>query len=532
MPFTPEDAEKHKKDLTSKQKNQWSRVAESVRKRLMKKGVSEKEAAGEAVKQANGVVMNTNESKGEYSVYKNKQVLDYEVKLTVHQEKAHLVIPVVMMVEGVHNGSQGALFHSMDELGKFPASWNGIPVVIYHPEEDGMSVSANDPDIIDKMTVGRVYNTSVDGKRLKAELWLDEDKLNNISVNTLEDINETKEVEVSLGMFTENILEEGEYNGKKYVGIATNHRPDHLAILPDQIGACSCADGCGLGVNKKTIKGISLNEALKAVSEEMLMVVNQAGWVLHEIGNHAEQGYNERMSMIYDKLRSLDSDKIYHYLEEMYDDYLIYSKSGDNNRKMFKQSYQITSGVVEFIGDPVEVHKKVDYIVNSINNKKEEQKMANENCPKCLEKINALIANVQSPFIEVDREWLLTQNEATLDKLAPVVNEVEKVVEKTVEINKLSKEDQADIAWARQQRKEKRDTMIQGIQANTSKELWPNTEFETMTDVQIKRVFDSVVKEESAVAGNYLLNSANNFNANASTEEILLPSGIKFEDKK
>lgn len=28
--------------------------------------------------------------------------------------------------------------------------------------------------------------------------------------------------------------------------VARNHRPDHLAILPDQVGACSLADGAGL----------------------------------------------------------------------------------------------------------------------------------------------------------------------------------------------------------------------------------------------------------------------------------------------
>jgi len=207
---------------------------------------------------------------------------------------------------------------------------------------------------------------------------------------------------------------------------------------------------------------------------------------------------------------------------------------------MYKQSYKIESGKIEFVGEPIEVHKKVEYVVNSgwvrnkvnTNNKKEDTKMANEKCPKCLEKINKLLANKESGFDETDREWLEVLSEKALDKaITPKVIEKEKIVEKTVEINKLSAEDQADVAWARQQRKEKRDAMIQGIQANTSKELWPDTGFGTMTDALIKRVYDSVVKEESATAGNYALN-ANNMNANAGTEEILLPTGIEFEVKK
>jgi len=441
-----EDVDSHKKGLTEKQKKQYVRIANSVLKAEMKKGKTEEEAAASAIKQANGVVMNVNESKGKFSNYKTKQVLDYEVKLTVHQEKAHLVIPVVMMVEGVHCGSQGPLLHSIEELGKFPESWNGIPVVIYHPEEDGNAVSANSPDIIDKMTVGRVYNTSVEGKKLKAEVWLDEDKLNLVSNRTLEDINETKEVEVSLGMFTENEMEEGDYEGEKYVGIAHNHRPDHLAILPDQIGACSCADGCGLGANKK--------------------------------------------------------------IED-------------------KQDKEIESGKIESMASASSTFvRKI-----SNNNKMEDKKMAKNECPKCLEKINAVIANKDSGFVETDREWLEVLSETALDKtLTPKVKEVERVVEKTVEINKLSKEDQADIAWARQQRKEKRDGMIQGIQANTAKDLWPTSEFDAMTDVQIKRVYDSVVKEE-VTAGNYSLNvSGVNVNT-TNTEEILLPSGKKKKKK-
>jgi hypothetical protein len=167
MPWNVSDVESHKKGLSEKSKKQWCRVANSVLKRLMEKGMSEKEAAASAIKQANGVV---NVNKGEYSVYKNKQKLDYEVKLVVHQEKAHIVVPVVMMVEGVHSGSLGAIYHSIEELGKYPDTWNGIPVVIYHPKKDDEYVSANSPDIIDAVTVGRVYNTAVEGKKLKAEV--------------------------------------------------------------------------------------------------------------------------------------------------------------------------------------------------------------------------------------------------------------------------------------------------------------------------------------------------------------------------
>jgi hypothetical protein len=477
--------------------------------------------------------MNVNESKGKYSVYKNKQVLDYEVKLTVHQEKAHLVIPVVMMVEGVHNGSQGPLLHEISELGKFPESWNGIPVVIYHPEEDGNAVSANSPDIIDKMTVGRVYNTSVEGKKLKAEVWLDEDKLNLVSNQTLEDINDTKEVEVSLGMFTENEMAEGDYEGEKYVGIAHNHRPDHLAILPDQIGACSCADGCGLGANEK-------NKNMQINVETALKLLRTGGFSVNEIGDSKQPDYQKRISMVNDALRSLDVN-IWNYLEELYDDYLIYtkSKSGDNNRSMYKQTYKIESGKIEFVGEPIEVHKKVEYVVNSgwvrnnvnINNKKEDMKMANEKCPKCLEKINKLLANKESGFDETDREWLEVLSEKALDKaITPKVVEKEKIVEKTVEINKLTDAQKAALAFGEKQLRERREGWVKGIQDN-AKDIWTVEKLNKMDDDTLEGIYKSVVKEESATAGNYALNGGV-IQANAGTEEILPPTGIEFEVKK
>jgi len=466
MPWTTdEDVDKHKAGLSKKGKAQWKRIANSVLARELKKGKDEKEAAASAIKQANGAVQ---VNSGYYSVYKNKQVLDYEPKIVVHQEKAHIVVPVVMMVEGVHNGSQGPLFHSINELGKFPESWNGIPVVIYHPEEEGSAVSANSPAIIDKMTVGRVYGTYIEDRKLKAEIWLDEDKLNAVSPMTLEEINDSKEIEVSLGMFTENRLQAGEYNGEHYTGIAENHRPDHLAILPDQIGACSCADGCGIGANKKKDEDTVNSKDMK------------------------------KKDMLPDEEDDQDEDDL----------------TVDKKCKK-KQVNSVNSGGVEAI-EPV---------VISINNKKEDKKMANaKDCPKCLEKINALIANKESKFEEVDRELLLTLEESVLDKLAPVVKEVEKIVEKTVEVNNLSDEDKAALAFGKKQMKERKDKMIQGIQANTEKGTWDEVTLNSMSEDMLERVYKSVRKEEAATV--YLGSGVQN---NAGTEEALYPAGVEIK---
>ena len=503
MPWTVKDVDSHKKGLTDKQKKQWVRIANSVRKKEITKGKSEKEADASAIKQANGVVLNTNESKGVYSSYLiQKQPLEYDVKLTTHQEKAHLVVPVTMMVEGVHNGSQGPLLHEITELGKFPESWNGIPVVIYHPQRDGTPVSANSPDIIDKELVGRVYNTNVDDNKLKAEVWLDEDRLNSISENTLEAVNDLKEVEISLGMFTENEMENGEYEGEEYIGVAHNHRPDHLAILPDQIGACSLKDGCGLGANKKQE---DMEKTKKGKASEMLDALGLAGYVAN-------------------------------FIEEYDDDFVIYSTTEEvSDRKMYKQTYKIESGKVEFVGEPIEVHKKVEYIVNSRltrtkfsnNNKKEDTNMADKvECTPCVKKkVDELIANSQGRYTEDNRAELELLSEAVLDIIAKPV-EVIKEVEKKV--NVLSEEDQAALTAYRKQLKEKRDKMIQSIQANTSKETWPDEVLNEMKDDVLERLHNSVRKEDEV---DYSVNAARTIQANAVKEEPLYLTG-QFETNK
>jgi hypothetical protein len=175
----------------------------------------------------------------------------------------------------------------------------------------------------------------------------------------------------------------------------------------------------------------------------------------------------------------------------------------------------------------------VEYVVNSgwvrsksNNNKKEETKMAKNECPKCLEKINKLLANKESGFDETDRVWLEVLDEKALDKaIIPKVIEKEKIVEKTVEVNKLSAEDQAALAFGKKQMKERKEKMIKGIQANTDK-VWTDEKLGKMDEDTLEGIYKSVVKEE-VPKGNYFLNG-DGFNANTEGEvEPLLNSELR-----
>ena len=347
---------------------------------------------------------------------------NYEIKMKKYQGKQHLVVPVVMMVEGVHNGSHGKILHRSEELAKYVESWNVMPVVIQHPEKDGKFISANSPDVLELQKVGQIFNTKIENKKLIAEAWLEEEKLKEISMKAYKAIKNGEPLDVSIGIFNDETEEMGNYSGTEYKAIAFNYKPDHLALLPGGQGACSWADGCGIRAN---------------TGELNCMVT--------------------------------------------YEDIEV----------KFKQNYQINAGgAVELIGDPVDVEL--------INKQKEVKIMSNaKDCSKCLEKVNALLANKSGKWTEADREWLLTQDEGVLDKLVP------EVIEKTVEVNKLSASDQADLAWARKQREEKRAGMIKEIQSNT-KDVWTEDELNAMSEVTLEKIAASTGKVDHSLNGNVI----------------------------
>lgn len=524
MPWTIADVEKHKKGLDAKGKAKWVATANAALASCIKKGGTDATCAPQAIRIANGVTGNSL-----YSVYKNKQEA-YTVETRQHQGAAHLVIPVVMMVEGVHNGNHGPMYHSIDELGKFPAAWNGIPVVIDHPEIEGQNVSANDPDIIDQRTVGRVYNTKVVGQKLVAEAWINEERVRQLSATILATIQRRDKLEVSLGMFSEEEETSGTWNGETYESIARNHRPDHLALLPGGRGACSIEDGCGLGANNNNnkeggndVNELEFNKALKDFYVSQL--------------NTNEAGYKELVDAARSKIDSMDSESSIHFLQEVFEDFLIYEvRLRIGGSKTYKQNYEFKDGAVELKGNPEEVRKKVEYVAlaegsgiertiskNKLQSneviKKEDLKMAKEPCAPCIkQKIDDLIANSQGKYTEDDREMLETLSEALLDKIA-------KPIEVVKEVNVLSEEDKAALATYKKQLKDKRDELINTIQTNLGKETWTDEVLGGMTD----EVLEKVVLLVNKGPVDYSLKGGSSGSGTVSKEEPLPPTGVKFK---
>lgn len=316
--------------------------------------------------------------------------------------REYIVVPMIMIVEGVLNGSQGPLLYPAEELEKLPQIWNHKPVVVYHPQMNGRSLSACDPEVIENYKVGLIMNTSFDGKRLKAEAWLEPSRLKKIDNRVMEALDKGIMMEVSTGLFTENELVSGEFNGVPYDAIARNYRPDHLAILPDLIGACSIEDGAGL---------------LRVNSENKGDIL----FILNRLGINSDLSHDEIRSQLYTLIRKNQSENEFDFwIEEVYDDRFIYEKKG----RLYKQNYNVKEEVANLEGLPVEVERKISYEeVKVISNQKGEEKMDKQKI------VNDLISN--GKWTEEDREWLMGLTDNQLAKMQTVKNEtVEEVVKK------------------------------------------------------------------------------------------------------
>ena len=144
-------------------------------------------------------------------------------------------------------------------------------------------------------------------------------------------------------------------------------------------------------------------------------------------------------------------------------------------------------------------------------------------CTPCVKAaVDKLIANGKGRFVETDREWLEALSEDQLKKMEPQV--IEKEV--TTEVNVLSEEDRAIIDYVKFQKKEQRKSTIAQIQADAEAGTWTDDELNAMSDATLSKVAGMVKKEQPA---NYALFGAGGFDLNASGEEPMEPTGVKFE---
>lgn len=378
---------------------------------------------------------------GEIEYFKNNQFQSItcnfigQTRYDTLEGREYLVAPMVILVEGVHQGTNGRLFYPKEELSKTPVVWNHKPIVVYHPtDESGNPLSACEPSVIDSRKIGLMMNTvnwkvkvqNKEGKTvslpaLKSEAWLEVNRVKEIDSRVLEAIEKNEKMELSTGVFTDNEYNEGDWEGPRgtehYEAIARNYRPDHLALLPDQKGACSIADGAGL------------------------------------LANSSDVGLNEKRNLLQSYINKKDKTA---WVDDVFDDYFIYQSNGTT----YKQNYTVDKqGAVKTEGIPEEVVRVVQYKKKILTNGLLEVHYMNKK-----ELVDKIIANRVGQFGEDDRPALMAMEEKVLAKMLPIENAADAAAKK-----KKEEEEAAAAAEAEKKKKEKEANNSAVITGNADK---------------------------------------------------------------
>lgn len=282
------------------------------------------------------------------------------------QGRDYYVAPASMLVPGVLNGSRGPVYYPEEEASLEPQIWNHVPLVVYHPMENGKFVSARSPEVLEKYGVGLVLRAGFNGK-LRSEAWFDIDNTRRVDERVLQSLENNEPLELSTGLSAElEPAEEGAvYNGRSYTHIARNFKPDHLAVLPDQVGACSLDDGCGVLANAQT-SGC----ACELPSSSSWSEVGSMETVLANVDVSYDQHMEEVRSAFYQAHPTTYDPKTgypesYCYVIAVFDDYVVYCEDyredGHMETQLYRQNYTVKGGKVAMSGSPKPVRRVVSY---------------------------------------------------------------------------------------------------------------------------------------------------------------------------
>jgi len=306
----------------------------------------------------------------------------------------HLVVPMVMMRPGVLAGSNGPLLYNADEISKTPQVWDHKPVVVYHPTINGQGVSACSPQILTSRKIGVILNTRWDSESqaLKAEAFIDPEKVKIVDNRVWDAIQNKRVMELSTGLFVDTRSENGEWNGRKYTDVTANYRPDHLAVLPDQVGACSIADGAGFCRNSDgTDRRITTNAAMSH---------SDLSSRLYEL---IAEKYGNAGAI------NTPSDT---WIQEVYDTYTVFNRG----TRLYKVDYTVDGNVVKLSGDVMEVRRTVSYepVTATTNSENKGERTVRNDV------INNLIKG--GYYGETDRDRLTAMDDATFNRVSKILN--------------------------------------------------------------------------------------------------------------
>lgn len=365
-----------------------------------------------------------------------------EKVVKTYQGKDYTVVPVVMMVQGVRHAANAkdAELVLINEIAKYPAGWNGRPIVANHPQDSaGHYISAGDPEVMEKWSYGIVFNTTVDGDKLKGEMWLDESRANELggaAKDCLDRILAGDIIEVSTGYFcgVENMS--GRFNGAEYSGKQNSIVPDHLATLDsNKTGACSVEDGCGgnranasCSCEDKAACSCSTTTDVKMPKGNVFQKVLDAVFRVDMTDQDKRSALQIALGMV--------CDSRYVYVVAVEDTKVTYCDyDSDYNMATYQRNYSISADGTINIGNKATVvtsdtrFVEVKVVTTNTNSATQEENMTQQT-PSVNDakkaKVDAVIAASSGAFTEEHRANLSAMPDAGLDSMLKAYDDAKK----------------------------------------------------------------------------------------------------------
>jgi outer membrane biosynthesis protein TonB len=361
-----------------------------------------------------------------------------KIRAAVFNDRPHIVVPVVAMVEGVVHAanSDAPEFVPAESFQKAPVGWNGRPVCTGHPMISGEFVSANDPNILERYSIGSIFNSFSSATELKMEAWVDKDraaKPGSVGERILQRLENNETLEVSVGAFIVSEERSGNHNGKDFKRVWTDIIPDHLALLSEgDTGACSVNSGCGANrVAKRylvTAQGYQEAPVPDEPTPKRTIRQRLLDLIKFRTARDEEDMSDSEIRKLLDRALN-DSEPAYLGIDSVFhkDSLVVYAVAPSEGFKLLRRGFKLNAdGSVSLADDKEEVLPVTTFEpVRAASASEQPQLTANCGCKGAKEmtkeqRVQALIDNAKTPYQEVDRTWLMTVPDDRLTALESV----------------------------------------------------------------------------------------------------------------
>lgn len=271
--------------------------------------------------------------------------------------------------------------HPVDEKGNFLSASDPIAIHEFHAGAFNANVRLDEKS--DRIVVDKYINVQQALKSEKGRRLLDR-------VDELENSESPRPIHTSVGLYvSKELLKEPMTNaaGQEYTWSAKDMFFDHDAILLDSVGAAQPHQGVGMAINNK---GEELNVEFSELTgnEESVYVKPVTENRTEQVIENCKLSFHEITRKIHGMLNPVETDSIYKYVEEVWDNEFVFQE-GD---KLYRQSYLINDvGDLEFVGSATLVERNVTFV--PVNNHKGDAMK------------EKLIALLKAANVTVNAEW-------------------------------------------------------------------------------------------------------------------------------